>query len=221
MGRLKKEDDDETCEVCEAVVKPYHYYEQQLIRRVHHFYLSREIGEPDGYVEMIHRIKMASAEEMIYIHLNTPGGHLDTGVQIVNAMQSSQAHIVCSVEAESHSLGTLIFLAADEFIVHDNCIMMFHNFSGGVFGKGHEQISQVQATQEWYTSLCRKLYVPFMTEDELERIIKGEDLWFTSEEIRERLKIMVAHLEKEQAKKDAAAAPTKKTTKRKRVDVTP
>ena len=108
---------------------------------------------------MIHRIKMAGPEEMVYIHLNTPGGHLDTGVQIVNAIQSSQAHIVCSVEAESHSLGTLIFLAADEFIVHDNCMMMFHNFSGGVYGKGHEQKAQLDATIQWFTDLARKFKV--------------------------------------------------------------
>jgi len=211
MGRTKEKEDEEFCEVCESRIKPFRYFEQQLIRRVHHFYLSKSIEEPEGYVEMIHRIKMAGPEEMVYIHLNTPGGHLDTGVQIVNAIQSSQAHIVCSVEAESHSLGTLIFLAADEFIVHDNCMMMFHNFSGGVYGKGHEQKAQLDATIQWFTDLARKLYIPFLSEKEFDDVVAGKDLWIQSEDIRVRLKKMVAALEKEKADKDPESS---KSTKR-------
>lgn len=210
MGRSKEKDEDVECEDCEAR-KPYSYYEQQMVRRIHHFYLSEEIGEPKGYVDMVHRIKMAGPEEMVYIHLNTPGGHLDAGVQIVNAIQSTQAHVICSVEAESHSLGTLIFLAADEFIVHDNCLMMFHNFSGGVFGKGHEQKAQLDATIEWFTELARKLYVPFLSTEEFESIVDGKDLWLRSDDIRTRLKTMVAHLEKEKKAEDSKS--TKKTKK--------
>jgi len=214
MGRSKEKDEDMECEVCEARLKPYSYYEQSMVRRIHHFYLSKEIGEPEGYVDMIHKIKMAGPEEMVYIHLNTPGGHLDTGVQIVNAIQSTQAHVICSVEAESHSLGTLIFLAADEFIVHDNCLMMFHNFSGGVFGKGHEQKAQVDAMIEWFTELARKLYVPFLSTKEFEAIVDGKDLWLRSEEIRDRLKVMVAHLEKEKEAEESKSTKKKADSKK-------
>ena len=211
MSRLKDKDEDMECEVCEAKQKPYSYYEQQMVRRIHHFYLSKGIGEPEGYVDMIHKIKMATAEEMVYIHLNTPGGHLDTGVQIVNAIQSTQAHVICSVEAESHSLGTLIFLAADEFIVHDNCMMMFHNFTGGVYGKGHEQKAQLDATIEWFTDLARKLYIPFLSETEFDEVVDGKDLWIQSEDIRDRLKVMVAHLEKEKKAEESKSTKKKKS----------
>jgi ATP-dependent protease ClpP protease subunit len=118
------------------------------------------------------------------------------------------------VEAESHSLGTLIFLAADEFIVHDNCIMMFHNFSGSVGGKGHEQKAQLDATISWFTEFARKLYVPFLTEKEFDDIVDGKDLWIHSEDIRTRLKVMVAALEKEKAANDETkntSKPKKKT----------
>jgi ATP-dependent protease ClpP protease subunit len=159
---------------------------------------------------MIQKIQVAGPEEIIYIHLNTPGGRLDTGVQIINAMQSSSAHIIVGIEANCHSLGTLIFLAADEFIVHDNCLMMIHNFSGGTFGKGNEQQSQLEAQIKWFNQLARNLYVPFLTEDEFGKIIKGEDLWLQSEEIRGRLEKMVKSL-KGEAKK--IVKPKKKGAK--------
>ena len=177
--------------------KPYQHYEQLVQRRIQHYYLSSGIEEPEKYVDMIHRIQVAGPDEIIYIHLNTLGGQLDTGAQIINAMQSTQAHVTVAIEANCHSLGTLIFLAADEFIVHDNCLMMIHNFSGGTFGKGNEQQSQLEAQIKWFNTLAKKLYVPFLNEDELDRIVRGEDIWLQSDEIRSRLERMVKIRENE------------------------
>jgi len=198
-------------------IAPYQYYEQQLIQRIHHFYINQPFADSHLYIDMIHRIRSAVPGDIIHIHLNTPGGHLDTGIQLINAMQTSEAHIVCSLEAEAHSLGTLIFLAADEFVVHDNCMMMFHNYSGLVGGKGNEQAAQLGATIKWFNELARRLYVPFINEDELERILRGEDLWMHSDEIRERLENMVKIMEEEAKRaEEAEAAPKKKRAPRKK-----
>jgi ATP-dependent protease ClpP protease subunit len=183
MTNKTKKDDDE--------IKPYTHYEENVSRRVHHYYLSSAIREPDLYIDMVHKIQTASSDEMIYIHLNTPGGHLDTGVQIINAMQATRAHVTVSIEGNCHSLGTLIFLAADEFVVHDNCLMMFHNFSGGTYGKGNEQQSQIEAQIKWFNTLAKKLYVPFLSLTEFDRVVRGEDIWLQSEDIRTRLNKMV------------------------------
>jgi len=196
---MKKDEEDLELDLDED--KVYHHFDQTVTRRIQHYYLSGPIEEPIKYVDMIQKIQVAGAEEIIYIHLNTPGGQLDTGVQIINAMQASNAHIIVSIEANCHSLGTLIFLAADEFIVHDNCLMMIHNFSGGTFGKGNEQQSQLEAQIKWFNTLARKLYVPFLTEEEFGKIVKGEDLWLQSDEIRKRLEKMVASLKSDEEEK--------------------
>lgn len=193
--------------------KPYHHFDQTVARRIQHYYLSGPIEEPHRYVDMVQKIQCAGSEEIVYIHLNTPGGQLDTGVQIINAMQSSQAHIIVSIEANCHSLGTLIFLAADEFVVHDNCLMMIHNFSGGTFGKGNEQQSQLEAQIKWFNTLAHKLYVPFLSDDEFRKIVKGEDLWLQSDEIRARLESMVKELDTEPTKVEKSNA--KKSKKKK------
>jgi ATP-dependent protease ClpP protease subunit len=197
----------------EEQIKPYTHYEQIVSRRVQHYYLSSAIEEPEQYVDMVHKIQTAGADEIIYIHLNTPGGHLDTGVQIINAMQSTQAQVTVSIEANCHSLGTLIFLAADEFIVHDNCLMMIHNFSGGVFGKGNEQQSQLEAQIKWFNTLAKKLYVPFLSVEEFNSIVRGEDLWLQSDDIRKRLEKMVKINQKVFDKMSKTKVPKKKGTK--------
>ena len=225
MKRLSEEVEEAV--VCETCNKPYQYFEQLMTKRVHHFYISKVIEEPEHYVDMVHRIRMAGPEDVVFIHLNTPGGDLSTGVQIINAIAASQAHVVCSIESESYSLGTMIFLSADEFIVQDNCMMMFHQWTGGVFGKGHEQKAQFLATEEWFNDLARTIYIPFLSEEEFNSIIEGKDIWIQSADIKERLNVMVAamteemeaeaeRLETEQEELDAEIAKAKKKVKAKK-----
>ena len=177
--------------------KPWYYSEQQFIRRVHHFYLSSPFDEPIHYVEMMHLIRTAGAEDTIYLHLNTPGGNLTTGAQLISAIQSTQAHVIAAAEGEVCSLGTIIFFAADEFVVHDNCLMMFHNFSSSTWGKGHEQQAQLEALVEYFGDLAQRLYLPFLSAGEIDRIARGEDLWMQSEEVKARLNNMVTNMDRE------------------------
>jgi len=181
----------------EEEVNAFEYFEQPLTSKVHHFYLSGVILEPTAYVKMVHIINTAPAHDTIYIHLNTPGGYLHTGVQIVNAMKSSEATIVCSLEGEAKSLGSLIFLAADQFIVHDNSLMMIHNFSGGIYGKGKEAEMEMIASIEWFSDIGAKYYIPFLTKKEFDGIVNDSDIWLHAPEIRTRLEKMVKAKEKE------------------------
>lgn len=185
------------CDEEEEVVKPFEYFEQPLNSKIHHFYLSGIILEPALYVKMIHTILVSPPQDTIYIHLNTPGGYLHTGIQIVNAMKSSEATVVCSLEGEAKSLGSLIFLAADQFIVHDNSLMLIHNFSGGVYGKGKEAEMEMIASLAWFSDIGDKYYIPFLTKKEFEGVVNDADIWLHAEEIRTRLDKMVKANEKE------------------------
>jgi len=196
--------------------RPFTYIEQQVTRRCHHFYISSEIVEPREYTEMIHVIRSSGPDSVIHIHLNTPGGHLDTGVQLINAMQSTEAHVVCSLEGSVASCGTLIFLAGDEFIVHDDSLMMLHNYSGGVFGKGHEQIAALNAQSDWVERIMKRLYIPFLCDEEFERLKAGEDLWFQADDVRVRLEKMVEILKKEKEEEEKQKEEPKPKTTRKR-----
>lgn len=194
--------------------KPYKQYDQTFAAQHVHFYLSKEIGPPDGYTDMVHRIVTASPSDVVFIHLNTPGGDLTTGVQIINAMQNSQAKIVTILESTAYSLGTLIFLAGDEMVVNEHCMMMFHNFNGGLIGKGNELVSELEATVKWFATLARSVYVPFLSEEEFERIVRGEDMWMQTAEIKRRLENMVKVMAEQEAAERAEARAAKKAEKK-------
>lgn len=169
----------------------YIYYEQRITQKVNHYYLYGAIGEPQHYVGMVHHLLHATPGEKFHIHLNTHGGNLEAGVAIVNAILATKGHVVASLEAQAFSMGTILFLAAHEWIVYDNTQLMFHNYSGETWGKGNEIVAHIAAQEKWHREITKNLYMPFLTEEEYERVLEGADLWFHPPEIRKRLNKVV------------------------------
>jgi len=191
MTRLKEHEEEE---VEEKEPRPYNFYQQKMVARQLHYYLSGLIEDPSKYTEMIHQIRTAGQNDVVNIHLNTPGGYVSTGVQIISAMRASQGHIVTHLEGEACSMGALLFLSADEMVVYDDSLIMFHNYSGAAFGKGHEITASVEATNKWYSKLAKTICTPFLTVAELNKIFDGADMWMLSDEVETRLKKMTKKL---------------------------
>jgi len=167
-------------------------------QRIINIYLNDTLDSPHMYVAVLDKFRTASPQDLFYVYLNTPGGYVDTGVQLINAMKDTKARVITVLDGTVCSMGALLFLAADEFIVHDNCRLMFHNYSGGTYGKGHEQIAQLASSVEWYTTMVTEICFPFLDEDEIDSVISGQDLWLSSDEVRERLEVVVAYAEEVQ-----------------------
>ena len=165
-------------------------YEQQLPVRQISYYLCGEIGEPQHYTELFYTLRSASETDLIYLHLNSSGGDFNTGLQIINNVLASNARVITILEARAFSMAALIFLCADELIVHDNCQLMFHIYSGIFAGKGNEQQAEVLAVGNWFEKVMKRICTPFLSDKEISNILKGADVWMDSDEIRRRLQRM-------------------------------
>lgn len=185
---------------------PYSHYEMPVQSNIISFYLSKPIGENALYTDMVHRIKTASEHDRIVIYINTPGGNLFAGMQIINAIRTTAAHVTTVLESHAFSLGTLIFLSGHEWIVMDDSQMMFHNFSSSSTGKGNEQIAEVQANVKWFNKIMKRICHPFLTNEEINAIADGRDLWLDSDDIHKRLSRMA----KEAKQVTAPKVPVKK-----------
>lgn len=162
-------------------------YEQQLPVRQVSYYLCGDIHEPQHYTELFFTLRTASETDLIYLHLNSSGGDFNTGLQIINNVLASNARVITILEARAYSMAALIFLSGDELIVHDNCQLMFHTYSGFFSGKGNEQQAEAVAVGSWFEKVTRRLCQPFLSETEIAGILKGSDLWMDSDDIRRRL----------------------------------
>lgn len=195
--------------------RPVKHYKQVVPVSFHHFYITGEIEDDvDRYLDMINEIKTAEAHDQIFIYLNTPGGSLSTTIQLISAINQAQATVTTCIESEVCSAGTLLFLAGHQHIVNDNCSFMIHNYSHGPVGKGNEVAQRVKFTEEYFMKLAHSFYKGFLTDDEIEDVCDGKDIWMDSNEVKERLESKQVLLD--EASIDLPVeAPKKKTTRKK------
>lgn len=164
-------------------------YKQTIPVNLYHFYIIDEIGEASAFLDLINTLKTAEEHDTIFIYLNTPGGSLQTTVQILSAMRQCSATIVTCLEGEVCSAGTLLFLAGNQHIVNPNCTFMIHNYSQWLGGKGNEVALRVKYSEQYFKKLALDLYNGFLSEDEIQSVIEGKDYWMDSEEVVERLNV--------------------------------
>lgn len=162
-------------------------YKQTIPVNLYHFYIIDEIGEPGMFLDLINTLKTAEEHDTIFIYLNTPGGSLQTTIQIISAMRQCAANIVTCLEGEVCSAGTLIFLAGNKHIVNPNCTFMIHNYSQWIGGKGNEVALRVKYSEQHFKKLAMDLYKGFLSEQEIQSVIEGKDYWMDSDEVIRRL----------------------------------
>ena len=181
-GRTSQPDDEDE-EPFGGLVR----YERHMPIHQVSYYLCGELQAPQYYTELFYTLRTAAETDLVYLHINSPGGDFNTGLQIINNMLASEAHVVTVLEARAYSMAAFIFLSGDELIVHDNCQLMFHTYSSSFAGKGSEQLAEVHALGNWFEKVTTRLCTPFLSAADINHILQGSDLWMDSDEISHRL----------------------------------
>ncbi len=112
------------------------------------------------------------------------------------------------------SAATLIFMAAKSHQITDHSMFMFHNYSNKVEGKGGELLDHITHAHAWGEKLLRDVYAAFLTEAEIELILRGKDLYMSSGDVAGRLEKRNQEIAKI-ASKNATQHAKKKVRKRK------
>jgi ATP-dependent protease ClpP protease subunit len=105
----------------------------------------------------------------------------------MRVLSETQATVVCSVEGSCISAATMIFLCADIFEITPHSLFMFHNYSGGMFGKGGEIYDQAVFEREWSKQFLQYIYKNFLTSKEIDSLLENKDLWLHSDEVTKRV----------------------------------
>lgn len=171
------------------------FYVQHAQQTTIRFYLSGEIESPDKYHQMFQVLHQATDRDQIIIHINSGGGQIDTTIQLISAIRESRGEVITIADGVVGSAATLIFLSGDVLMVNPHCLFMVHNMSGEAYGKAHEMESQIFADVKWFTRIATDLYDGFLTTVELKKMHKGEDFWFTSDEVIRRVELRMQRLQ--------------------------
>jgi len=154
-------------------------------------YFYTEIGDEADYVEFCHAVRYAPEGQPITIHINSPGGNLNSCMAIINAIQASAAHIVTVVDGEAASAAAMIWLAGHaKIIASRHTVVMLHGASVGYHpSKVSDIATSTKATEKITEALLDDLSDGFLTDEERDDIRKGVDVYLTGTDIIERLGI--------------------------------
>ena len=160
---------------------------EKPVARMFDFYLTGDIKEAREYQDWNQILRTASETDAVVIHINSPGGDIFTIIQLMRSMAESPATVVASVEGMCMSAATLLFLSADVCEISEHSHFMFHTYSSGNWGKGSEQLANVQADDKWARHLFNTVYKDFLSVKEIKEIVDGKDLWMNPAEVKKRL----------------------------------
>lgn len=166
---------------------PLQVFTTSKVSNEYSIYLSNAVVEPSAYDEVCHLLRQVGENDQVKLYLNTPGGALISGLALIQAMRDSKATITTILNPQAFSMGALIFLAGDQKVAPPNSLLMFHHYSGGLSGKGNEQVLELSATNAWFEEAMHNTCAPFLTKKEIRDVLQGKDLWLGSAEINKRL----------------------------------
>lgn len=156
------------------------------------YYLTGSIGDAEDYLDLCNILRSATSQDEVVIRINSGGGQVHTGNMIINAINESEANVIGFIESMCGSMATFIFLACDTWGVSDAAEFFCHTVSYGSWGKENENFAQVDFFRKQYNGLLRKRYNSFLSDEQIENVIKGEDIWLNADEIMERLETYAA-----------------------------
>jgi len=161
------------------------YMRAQVNVVTYHFYIHGEIGDSDEYVDLLDTLYTASESDIIMIHLNTPGGYLNTAVEIIHAIAQCSGTVVTCADGQVASAGSLLFFSGHTFIIGEFCEVMLHDGSGGNIGKINENLKSAEFTAKRLSHIYHTVYGRFFEYDEVEKILDGKDLYLNSTEVEQ------------------------------------
>lgn len=152
------------------------------------FYLPLEIDiDSKEYIDFFRALRDARPNDEVTVHINCYGGEVSTAFQIIDNLQNTQATVHISVEGNCCSAATLIALAGDDWDIYPHSYFMCHAYSCLRWGKKQEIDSQHEFDKKWLEKNIRDIYKGFLTPEELDRMMRGEDFYFDASEVVERL----------------------------------
>lgn len=151
-------------------------------------YLSGDIGEPANYIELLHLLRYGQGIDAVVMHINSPGGYVSTGIQIMNPLQETTVPVATVVDSHIASMASILSVASRCVTVSKYCSMMFHDFSSIESGKGNEMHASINFHKDQFEQLLISSCKGFLAKKEISAILKGKDLYLNESEITNRLK---------------------------------
>lgn len=138
-----------------------------------------EINDTESIVKLIE-----SAAMDIDLYINSPGGDVFAGLNVVNAIQKAKVQVTAHVEVMAASIAGVIALACDKIEIDKNSLIMLHN-CWTISSGNKKALEQDIKAMEAIDNILHNIIGENSTDDTLIAQIEEGDVWLTGEEVAE------------------------------------
>ena len=151
--------------------------------------VSQVFGSPHSFDEVIHLLTVATPEDIINFNINSNGGDFYSLVALRNSIRQTEAQVYMNLLGMAASAGSALFLEnADGYKIHEDSCMMIHSMQCGTgYTDANTIATRAEHNKKINERFVRNTYKDFLTEDEIESVLNGKEIYLEDYEIRERL----------------------------------
>ncbi len=151
---------------------------------IYHYYLSGEVGCSALYIGLLEALADMREGDVMYLHVNTPGGSIDTAVQIIDSILDCKGEVITCAEGQVASVGSLIFFSGHGFKVGRFCEVLLHDGSSGFSGKFSESLASARSCSDRVKALYHSVYGRFFPKSEVDKVLEGVDRYILADELK-------------------------------------
>ena len=150
--------------------------------------ITDDFDDAKSFDEVVALLANATEDDEITWNIVSRGGYINSLEMLLGWKQMCVAKQIHVLTSEAASCSTAFFLSpADEYLVFDTASFMIHESSYGSGGTASNVRRHTQHVDKKNDKFVRDTYKGFLSEDEIEDVLKGVEIYLDSNDIRERL----------------------------------
>ena len=152
-------------------------------------YIGRFFELKKGLHAVFNELKSAKENDVLEFMIDSGGGFVNEGMQFYNIMREKFCgRTVAYLDNKGYSMGAMLFSMAEKRVVYPYSDFMYHNYAGGAVGKGGEIKARINHISKQLEAFFHDIIVKqgFLTEDEYEQMLVGQDYWMGTKEMCKR-----------------------------------
>ena len=150
--------------------------------------ITSDFDSSDTYDEIVALLSNATEADEIVWNISSYGGFVNSLQMILGWKAMCPAHQTHVLHSNADSCASVFFLSdADQYIVGDGATMFLHEIQAGVSGTTSNMIRHMDHLKETNETFIKRSYSGFVSEEEMDQILMGVEVFLTAEQIRDRL----------------------------------
>lgn len=150
--------------------------------------ITDDFDDAKSFDEVVALLANATEDDEITWNIVSRGGYITSLEMLLGWKQMCVAKQIHVLTSEAASCATAFFLSpADQYLVFDTASFMIHESSYGSGGTASNVRRHTQHVDKKNDKFVRDTYKGFLSEDEIEDVLKGVEVYLDAEDIRNRL----------------------------------